>query len=160
MPPTTDRPAVPPMSIKTLQVVFVAMAAGITIFAVIVLMLNKPPSQPGTAYLLAGVLALVAVSESIAFVAIRQVFLAPLRATWAQSPPADPAGSATGAYTTLSLIRGALVEAVGLLAPVFALVTGRPLFMIAAAAAVALLLISIPTGSRLQRFADSLLPPR
>ena len=103
--------------IQPLKVIILAMAGGMVAFAVVAAVVAngesfKPDEKAGP--LLLGVLGLLAAGESVAYVVLRHVVLAKLKAQEHGGSSADPASRIGEGFSTLTIIGGAMAEGLGL----------------------------------------------
>lgn len=146
-------------ALLTLKVLYLAFMAGITMFAVVVLVLHFSGSAIGSQgmddflALLVGLGALTIVPASAFMLpAMRgRAGVAAADAHSAEDPEAAQLAAITH-FTTAMLLRAALVEGWGLFATVCALMTGNPLFLVASAASVLVIAMYFPTRPRFDRF--------
>jgi len=130
------------------------MVVGMTAFAVVAVALDdRIADRPDLAPLLLLVLALWAVGDLIAYLALRRSMMAKLRRLLDQG--SGPSGL-TQYLVSLWIIPAAMAEGLGLLAIVIFLLTGNALVLAAAAAALLILLGLFPTRDRVAQFLSHL----
>ena len=101
-----------PLSLKSLQIIVLAMMAGVLVFAVIAVAIGSRNSpQPELARLLMPILVLVGVVELPAYFVVRRASIASLRRSLEADPPADdPDARVMTTFATLTIIGSAMAE--------------------------------------------------
>ncbi|HPZ97183.1 MAG TPA: hypothetical protein PLT93_03515 [Phycisphaerae bacterium] len=101
-------------------------------------------------------LALMGMGETGAYFVLRSLTLGNLRKQAEQeSSEPDPETRVLPVWSTLVLIRGAMIEGWGLFAVVIALLSGSPLGYAATGLALALLALGFPTRNKLTQVTNS-----
>jgi hypothetical protein len=138
--------------ITPMQLVVVAMIGGMLAFAVMTLFVSpRMEHDPALARPLLAALGGMGVMELVAYLVLRQVTLAGLRGRAdAGQPQAELDGRILGAWQTLTLIRSAMLEAIGLFGIVIVLLTGRWAWFAVPAAAIAFLVAGFPSRGQLE----------
>ncbi len=144
--------------IQPLKVIILAMAGGMVAFAVVAAVVAngesfKPDEKAGP--LLLGVLGLLAAGESVAYVVLRHVVLAKLKAQEHGGSSADPASRIGEGFSTLTIIGGAMAEGLGLFGVVIYLISGNAWGLAAAGGALLAVLAQFPTRARIRSFTSA-----
>jgi len=147
-----------PLSLKSLQIIVLAMMAGVLVFAVIAVAIgSRNPPQPELARLLMPILVLVGVVELPAYFVVRRASVASLRRSLEVDPPADDSDARVmTTFATLTIIGSAMAEGFGLFGSVIFLLTSEWPVLAAPAIALVVLVLRIPTGGKLSDFAGEL----
>jgi len=125
-----------------------------TAFAVVAVALDEQiADRPDLAPLLLLVLALLAVGDLVAYLAIRRSMMGRVRRLLDQG--SEPTGL-TQYLVSLWIIPAAMAEGLGLLAIVIFLLTGNAIVLAAAAVALLILLGLFPTRDRVAQFLSTL----
>lgn len=137
--------------LRTLQIMHAALAAGVVMFATIVLFLQQPAAFSGAP--------LIALRLACAGVLLMAIVLPMLLRGAAMrvlgAPDADVSEIKIFPHFFLqSLIRAAIIEGAGLLAAVTLLLSADQLDLIAVGAAMAFLIVAFPTHGKWLAFAD------
>lgn len=153
----------------TLKILHLAFMAGIAMFSIVVVVMQMTSPAPAPAptpdpaatgpdmdlifavMLGAGALSLLPVAMFILPVMRKKAGIAAADAS-ADSDPVAPKLAAIGPYTTALLLRAAMVEGLGLLGAVAALLTENLLFLIAPGLAIAIIIAFFPTRAKFERF--------
>jgi len=153
----------------TLKILHLAFIAGIVMFSIVVLVMGMTSSAPTPApapdpaatgsgmdlifavMLGAGVVSMLPLTLFILPVMRKKAGIAAADAASDEDPDA-PKLAAIGPYTTALLLRAAMIEGLGLLGVIAALLTENPLFFIAPAAAVAIIAGFFPSRTKFERF--------
>ena len=148
-------------TITSLRIVTSAIVISLLAFAGVAAAFRDAIAGPAAGLLvdwLPGVVALTALAAAAGYTALRRQARAELqrRATEIRAS-ADPLAAVLGPYQRLVIVRSALIEAPALLALVGYLAGGSGTALGVAAAAVLLLVASLPSRAGLQRFADDAL---
>lgn len=146
--------AAPAPTLRSTQIVLLALALGVLSFTGVVVFLRLSASasmDSKVASLLLVTVGGLAVSEVAAYVLLRRTFVARAVASREESLALLRQGCTPLPLHTLAIIGAALAEGAGLLG-VVALLLGAPWYALAApAVAVALILLQLPTRERLER---------
>lgn len=153
----------------TLKILHLAFMAGIAMFSIVVVVMQMTSPAPAPAptpdpaatgsdmnlifavMLGAGALSMLPATVFILPLMRKKAGVAAADAASDEDPDA-PKLAAIGPYTTALLLRAAMVEGLGLLGAVAALLTENLLFLIAPAAAVAIIGAFFPTKAKFERF--------
>ncbi len=168
-PRSRNSPTSLPAAMLTLKILHLAFMAGIGLFSIVVVVLQMTGSSPAPAapadpaatgsdmnlifavMLGAGALSLLPATVFILPAMRKKAGVAAADAASDQDPDA-PKLAAIGLYTTALLLRAAMVEGLGLLGAVAALLTENLLFLIAPVAAIAIIGAYFPTKAKFERF--------
>lgn len=144
----------PPMNLRALRIVIVAMMGGILSFSVIAVVISpRMTKRPELAGLLLLILGALVVVEMLVYFVIRRGTMAKLRQSLREAPlDADSEGRMLPAMATLTLIGAAMAEGIGLFGVVAFLITGQTAALAAPAIALLVLVLRIPTQEKLSAF--------
>lgn len=148
----------PPASLRALQLIILAMMAGVLAVGVVAVALgSRITIQPELAPLLLAILALFGAAELPVYFVVRARVLAGLRdsveASRDTDTDTDAASRVFPAMATLTIIGGAMAEGFGLFGGVICLLTGNRAALAAPAIALVLLVLRVPTQDKLSAFA-------
>ena len=140
------------------QVIVAMMMTGVVAFgAIVLLILPGRTTSPEMANLLLPVLGVLAVGELVAYGVIRGVVLGNVRRQIEQGPSAPGnEGKALVAGQTLTLIRSAMAESVGLFGVVIVLISGNRLALVGPALALVIMALGFPTRNKLADLVSNL----
>lgn len=146
--------AAPAPTLRSTQIVLLALSMGVLTFAGVVVFLRLTSStamDSGLSHLLLVTVGGLAVSEVVVYVLLRRLHVARAVAARAESLELLRQGRIPVSLHVLALVGAALAEGAGILG-VVALLLGAPWYALAVpAVAVALILIQVPTQARLER---------
>ncbi|MBY0113432.1 MAG: hypothetical protein K2Y21_11460 [Phycisphaerales bacterium] len=170
--PTPDRPAASPPTntpgtINTLRILCFALCSSLALFsslAVIMTVEAKSPAFQGgvlstqaqsLGQTLLLVVAAVAVSSLAAWPVIRKAHAAQGRKMWRAAEPVEvKERKLFNGYATISIVRAAMIEGVGLLGAVTLFVSGNWLSLAAPALAVGMIVLTMPSQARYEAFLE------
>lgn len=144
-----------PARLPALKLIAFGLMAGVVLFtAIAAAMVSSGSAAPSTSPgLFAGLLGLVAVS-SLPFAAVMgPMFTGAARKQWPERREQPGAGDwLLNQFAVLTIVRLAVVEAIGLLGAAGLMLTGRWAFIAAPALVVVLMLLVMPTEARARAF--------
>jgi hypothetical protein len=140
--------------VTTAQLVVGAIAGGLVAFGAIsaALVSKMTPVPLEVTRILLLVLLVLAVTQAVVFPAVGRTIVGNLQRKIATLPDGERETAAATGFQTLTIVRAALVESVGLFAVVVFLLTGKWVVLIVPAACLVVYVTMFPTHMRLEQF--------